>query len=157
MSSKADGTPEQRAFGNWVSESLAYLKETRGLSMRKACQLAGVSHTQVYAWMGQPESTGYVDASPEAVRKFCRAHRLDYAEAARILGWDSRTAKPAPETPRDLEGFIRRAKRMAEHPGTSEERRRELEARITDAEAAVRMQKMAEELLREALGEDADQ
>ncbi|WP_026923322.1 hypothetical protein [Glycomyces arizonensis] len=151
MSSQADGTPEQIAFGRWVEEHLAYLKEVKGISMRAACRRADVSHTQVYAWMGQPESTGYNDASPAAVKKFCTAFGFDYAEAARILGW---TKSEKPETHRDLDGFIRRAKAMAAHPKTSEERRRELQERIDDAEATQRMQRRAEELLREALGED---
>lgn len=154
MSSRADGTPEQVAFGNWIAEQLAFLKEVRGLSMRAACKLAGVSYTQVYAWMGQPESSGYVDASPTAVRKFCKALKLDYNEAVRLLGWNR--SEPAP--PKDLEGFIRRARALADHPGTSTERRRVLEARIEAAETTLRatqdMEKSAETLLREVLEEN---
>jgi transposase len=132
MSSQADGTPEQIAFGNWVSDHLAYLKEVRGLSMRAACKLAGVSYTQVYAWMGQPEATGYVDASPAAVKRFCERLKLDYNEAAEVLGW----VKPkAPEPPADdLDGYIERARDIANHPRTSEKRRRELETGIAIAE-----------------------
>jgi len=134
MSSQADGTPEQVAFGNWVSDQLAFLKEVRGLSMRAACKLAGVSYTQVYAWMGQPEATGYVDASPAAVKRFCERLKLDYNEAAEVLGW-VRPRHPAPEPPKDdLDGYIERARDIANSPGTSEKRRRELETGIAIAE-----------------------
>lgn len=157
MSSRADGTPRQVAFGRWVASQLEFLKEVRGLSMRAACKLAGVSHTQVYSWMGQPESKGYVDASPAAVRKFCTALRLDYNEAARLLGWVQPEAAPAP---RDLEGFIHRARALADHPKTSDERRRVLEARIAAAESTLRaaqeMEKSAEALLKEALEDPED-
>jgi len=155
MSSQADGTPEQKAFGNWVSDQLAFLKDTRGLSMRAACKIAGVSHTQVYSWMGQPESSGYADASAAAVKRFCERLKLDYKEAAVLLGWVKAEAPPPP--PKDLPGFIDRAQRLANHPRTSPERRRVLEAQIKVArqtlQAARDMERTAEELLREALGE----
>lgn len=157
MSSRADGTAEQIAFGKWVASQLAFLKEVRGLSMRAACKLADVSYTQVYAWMGQPETRGYVDASPTAVRKFCTALRLDYNEAARLLGW---TQAEVPLPPRDLEGFIRRARALADHPKTSERRRRELEVRIAEAEFALRavkeMEKSAQSRLQEILEDPED-
>lgn len=133
MSSQADGTPEQVAFGNWVSEQLAFLKDVRGISMREACRIADVSHTQVYAWMGQPESTGYVDASGPAVKRFCKRLKLDYTEAAEKLGW-VKPQQTAPEPPKDPEGFIRRARAMAEHEDTPEEERIILLARIAAAE-----------------------
>lgn len=163
MSSQADGTPEQIAFGRWVEEHLAYLKEVKGISMRAACRRAGVSHTQVYAWMGQPESTGYNDASPAAVKKFCKAFGFDYAEAARILGW-TKPENPE-ETHRDLGGFIRRAKTEAAHPKTTAERRRVLEERIKTAEqmrqtaahnrlTADQIDRAAEALLRDALSKN---
>jgi hypothetical protein len=160
MSSQADGTAEQKAFGNWISDQLAYLKEVRGLSMRAACKLAGVSHTQVYSWMGQPESSGYSDASPAAVRKFCTALKLDYNEAARLLGWVKTDPVPSPAD--DLSGYIERARGLAAHPKTSPKRRRVLEARIAEAEfrqrAALELVQSAEDQLRDALEdpEDAD-
>lgn len=138
MSSQADGTPEQKAFGNWVSDQLAFLKDTRGLSMRAACKIAGVSHTQVYSWMGQPESSGYADASAASVKKFCERLKLDYQEAAVLLGW-VKPERPVPEpAPKDPEGFIRRARAMAEHEDTPEDERIILRARIAAAEMHLR-------------------
>src|SRR5690606_41351866 len=77
---------------------------------------------------------------------------LYYTHPARILGW---AESPTEERHRDIEGFIRRARAEAAHPDTTEERRRVLEERIENAEASQRMQQMAIDLLREALGEDA--
>ena len=157
MSSQADGTPEQIAFGNWVSDQLAYLKEVRGLSMREACRIAGVSHTQVYAWMGQPESAGYVDASGPAVKKFCTRLKLDYTEAAEALGW---VKSSAPEPPKDPEGFIKRAREMAEHEDTPEEERIILLARIEAAEMHLKnardSERRFEELMRGVFEDEKD-
>lgn len=128
--------------------------------MRAACKLADVSYTQVYAWMGQPEASGYVDASAGAVRKFCQRLKLDYNEAAEILGWVKSSSDPQPKDP---ERYIRQARAIAEHPGTSERRRRELESRIRIVESTLRASQEAErarrdadDLLREALGESED-
>jgi transcriptional regulator with XRE-family HTH domain len=147
------GTPEQREFGKWVSLSLAYLEEVRGLSLRDVAKRSGISHTQIYRWMGRPEAKGYSDAQSESVRQFCYRLKLDYNEAAYAAGW----TKEPPPAPRDAEGFIRRARAMADHPDTTEEDRRDLLARIETAEyklrAAREMERSAEDDLRKVLEE----
>lgn len=160
MSTRDDtyGTPQQRAFGQWVSEMLQYLDDVKGMSLREVARVSGVSHTQIYRWMGQPKSKGYSDPKPEKLKQFCQRLKLDYNEAAEKLGW----VKPAPKAPppKDLPGFIDRARRLAAHPGTSERRRLELESQIRTAEsmqqAARDVERTAESLLREALGESED-
>jgi hypothetical protein len=86
--------------------------------------------------------------------------KLDYNEAAEKLGWVKPKA-PAPAPPKeDLEGFIKRARAIAEHRDTSEDDRRSLEARIKTAEtmrkAAREMERNAEALIREVFEGNED-
>lgn len=148
----AEGPSQQQLdFADWVKDVVdAFGDPPKEWSVTRIAREAGVHRNAIYDWMG-------ARAKPqrETVAKFCKGLGLDYDEPARLLGWNE-----APSVPKDLEGFIRRARALADHPGTSAERRRVLEARIEAAEstfrAAQEMEKTAEALLREALGEDAD-
>lgn len=90
----------------------------------------------------------HVGADPAALQ-----HRLEVAAGRR----EDRPAESTTDLPEDLDGFIERAERLAAHPGTPAERRRELEARIVEAkfarDSAREMERRGEQLLREALGE----
>jgi transcriptional regulator with XRE-family HTH domain len=145
-------TPEQLEFAKWVKDVVdAYGDPPRKWSLSRLSRESGVHRNNIYEWMN---AKAYPQA--ETVKRFCDNLGLDPAEPARILGWHD----GAPTAPRDLEGFIRRARALADHPKTSEERRRVLEARIAAAEATLRaakeMEKSAESLLREALEDPED-
>jgi len=92
----------------------------------------------------------------ESVKRYAESLGIPFEPYAEALGWTEALGSP----PQDLEGFIRRVRGIADHPKTSAERRRVLEARIEAAEAALKaardMEKSAESLLREALGESED-
>lgn len=136
-------------FAEWVQDVVdAYAEPPRKWSMSRLARESGVHRNNLYDWINQK-------AYPQAatLRRFCDGLGLDYTEPARLLGWAD-AAKPDPH--RASEESIERAKKIAAHPKTSEERRRVLNERIENAEAALRMQRMADELLRDALGEDVD-
>lgn len=143
---------EQReAFGHWVEDVVAaFTDPPKKWSVTRIAEKGGVHRNAIYDWIG-------VKAAPkrETVARFCKGLGLEFAEPARILGWTE-----VPRLPNDLEGFIRRARSLADHPKTTAERKRVLEARIEAAESTLRaakeMERTAEALLREALGENED-
>lgn len=151
---RARGNPEGQSqerldFADWVKDVVeAFGDPPKKWSVSRIAREGGVHRNALYDWMAAK-----VAPQRETVARFCKGLGLEYSEPAGLLGWiDS----PSP-APRDLEGFIRRARLLADHPRTSEERRRVLEARIKAAESTLRaakeMERTAEELLREALGE----
>lgn len=127
-------------------------------------EMTGVSPGRVSYWR-----TGYNQPTIESLRAIAEGlaphvgvdplalqHELEVAAGRR-------SGRPAEqfELPDDLDGFLERARRLAAHPGTSEERRRELKASIAEAEfrqrAARDMEREGEDLLRRALGETENQ
>jgi transcriptional regulator with XRE-family HTH domain len=132
--SDASGTPRQREFGKWVSDMLTFLEDTRGMSLREVARKSGVSHTQIYRWMGKPASKGYSDPQSETVRQFCERLKLPYEEAAVILGW-TKKQDPAPSID-DLEGKIRRAKLVLRSKSLTPAQREKYEGMLRDFEAA---------------------
>lgn len=136
MSTQSDayGTPKQREFGQWVSDMLAFLEDTRGMSLREVARVSGVSHTQIYRWMGKPKSKGYSDPQSETVRQFCKRLKLPYEEAAVILGWTKKRDGSPSLT--DLEEKIRRAKKALEWKSLTPEQREKYEGMLADFEAA---------------------
>lgn len=136
MSTRADnGTPKQVAFGDWVEDSLDYLKATEGLTRRGAFEKAGLSHTQVYSWMGMPASAGYADPTPDKVRQFCDRLGLNYTEAATRLGWIQGADSGARRTPTEIELERMRAEAMMRN---FEKRGRLTDARRAKYEAIIR-------------------
>jgi transcriptional regulator with XRE-family HTH domain len=141
-------------FSEWIVAVLAVQKAKYRRSKVKVADLTGVNRNTIDRWIDQKTFV-----SPEALRKFCDALKLDYSEPARILGWDS----PAHSVDADeLAEEIRRAREIAAHPKTSARRRQVLEARIEQAENARRaaassrltaeqMERTAQGLLRDAL------
>ena len=132
--SDAQGTPRQREFGKWVSDMLAFLEDTRNMSLREVARVSGVSHTQIYRWMGKPKSKGYSDPQSETVRQFCRRLKLPYEEAAAILGWTKKQDGTASLT--DLEGKIRRAKAVLQGRSLTPAQREKYQGMLRDFEAA---------------------
>jgi len=151
--SNEDGpTLEQRQeFATWVNDVVeAFGEPPKKWSVTKIAEQGGVHRNAIYDWIG-------VKAVPkrETVARFCRGLGLNYEDPARLLGWVD-----APKLPTDLEGFIRRARGVADHPRTSERRRAELNAQIQQAEVALQaardIEKIAEERLKDALEEPED-
>lgn len=138
----------QKRFAEWLQDVIdTFAEPPYKWSMSRLARESGVHRNNIYDWLN-------MESYPQAVtlRRFCENLGLDYANPARILGWSEDQEE---ERHRDLDGFIRRAKAEAAHPDTTEERRNVLKARIENAEASQRMQQMAMDLLREALGEEA--
>lgn len=154
-----DTDSEDRArqnFADWVERVLADHK-SRGISKSGVARLSGINRNDIDRWLKKETFP-----LPKSVRKFCDNLELDYAEPARILGWN--VGKELARDPVELSERIRRAKLLASQPETSEQRRRELEQQIRIAEqarqaaassrlSAEQMERTAEALLREALGE----
>jgi len=146
-------------FSRWVRRVLAVEKVERQRSKVKVAEVTGINRNTIDRWINRETYP-----SAEVLRKFCDALKLDYSEPARILGWD------APVQPVDADALaeeIQRARRIAEHPKTSERRRKVIEARIESAENARRaaassrltaeqMERTAQALLRDALEDPED-
>lgn len=145
-------TLEQRGeFAKWVEDVVeAFGEPPKKWSVTKIAEKGGVHRNAIYDWIG-------VKAVPkrETVARFCRGLGLEYKEPARLLGW-----MDEPSLPTDLEGFIKRARGVAEHPKTSERRRNELNAQIQQAEIALQaardIEKIAENQLKNVLEEPED-
>lgn len=146
-------------FSVWVRRVLASERSERRRSKVKVAEIGGVGRNTIDRWVNKENFP-----TPEVLRRFCDALKLDYSEPARILGWDT-PVKPV--DPDALAEEIRRAREIVAHPGTSERRRRVLETRIESAEAARRaaassrqtaeqMERTAQSLLREALEDPED-
>lgn len=124
-----------------------------GWTVSRFIRESGVGRATIYDWL-KTDSARIPQV--EKVQLYAANLRIPYEPYAEALGWTESEAAP----PRDLVGFIERARRLADHPKTSPERKRVLEARIAEAEfrqrAALDMERTAEALLREALGEDQD-
>lgn len=150
----ADGpTQQQTAFAQWVKDVVdAFADPPRGWSLSRLARESGVHRNNIYGWMN---ATAF--PQPETLQRFCDNLGLDYADPARVLGWSKEEAQPPSK---DLPGYLERARALAAHPKTSPERRRVLEAKIAEAEfrqrAAQDMEQTAEDLLREALGDNED-
>lgn len=158
----SDSNSEAQArenFSVWLQGVLA-IERAKGKSKSAVAVAVGMNRNDIDRWLKK-------ETFPRAqsVRKFCDALGLDYSEPARILGWDSASGHSA--SPEQLTAKIQRAKAIAQHKGTSPERRRVLEARIAAAEEARRsaanqrlsaqqQERAAEALLREALAEIED-
>lgn len=145
-------TPRQR-FTALVQAELDLRMQDHGWSVSEFIRVSGISRPTMYEWLKQDS-----DRMPSVglVQRYAERLKIPYEPYAEALGWTESEAAP----PKDLEGFIERARALADHPKTSPERRRVLEARIAEAEfrqrAAIDMERTAEELLREALGENED-
>jgi transcriptional regulator with XRE-family HTH domain len=144
----------QKNFSAWLQRVI----DSKGISKRALSKLSGVSRNDIDRWLKMETFP-----QPQTVRKFCDNLELDYAEPARLLGWN--TGAEHSDDPAELGNFIRRAKMLAEHPGTSAERRQELEDRIAAAEqarqaaassrlSAEQMERTAKELLRRVFDEN---
>lgn len=143
-------------FAKWVKDALLAQK-AKGVSKVKVAELADLNRNTIDRWVNKEKFP-----SPEALRKFCDALKLEYAEPARILGWDS--GLPPLTDAAKLGEFIRRARGLAAEEGTSERRRKTIEALIQIAEEARRSaasqrisaeqtEKRAEALLQQLLDE----
>lgn len=133
---------QRREFAKWVEDVVAAFGDPpKKWSVTKIAEKGGVHRNAIYDWMG-------VRAVPkrETVARFCRGLGLEYSEPARLLGW---VDKPEPAT--DLEGYILRARELANHPKTSERRREVLNIRIQVAEEELEMMKEREARARDRL------
>jgi transcriptional regulator with XRE-family HTH domain len=146
-------------FAVWV-EAVLSAQKAKGVPKVKVAELADLNRNTIDRWINKEKFP-----SPEALRKFCDALDLEYAEPARILGWGS--GLPSLTDTAKLGEFIRRARGLAEEEGTSEKRRRTIEALIQIAEEARRSaasqrlsagqtERRAEALLKEILDEGED-
>lgn len=163
MSRRQDSrTPRQR-FTELVQAELDTRMVEHDWSVSQFIRESGVGRATIYDWL-KPESTRVPQV--EKVQLYAANLGIPYEPYAEALGW----SETEEDSPAELEGFIRRAQSIAEHPKTSPERRRALEAQIRIAESTLRgrreaetrlreardMEWDAEALLREALGESED-
>jgi transcriptional regulator with XRE-family HTH domain len=144
----------RRNFAAWLQGVIDDYK-SRGVSKSALARQSGINRNDIDRWLKRETAP-----RPHNLRKFCDNLGLDYAEPARILGWN-REVDP-PQDPAELGEFIRRAKQIADDPRTSQERRVVLLARIEAAEqarraaassrlAAAQMEKAAEAQLKEIM------
>ncbi|HEU4681125.1 MAG TPA: helix-turn-helix transcriptional regulator [Gemmatimonadales bacterium] len=156
---RASGSPtgptqQQLEFANWVKDVVdSYTDPPRKWSVTRVADAAGVHRNVIYAWLNAKVAPQF-----DTVERFCQGLGLDFEEPARILGW----IKSVPQTD-DPERYIRLAREIAEHPGTSAARRAALEAQIKMVELTQRRKQEAERdereadvLLRKALDEIED-
>lgn len=145
-------TPRQR-FTALVQAELDVRMQEQGWTVSRFIQESGIPRVTMYEWL-KPDSERMPKV--ESVKRYAVKLGVPFEPYAEALGWTEAVDAP----PKDLEGFIRRARALADHPRTSPERRRTLGARISAAEAAQRaakeMEQTAEGLLRDALDDPED-
>lgn len=152
-SGKDGPSREQLEFAVWVKDVVdAYAAPPRKWSFSQLARESKVHRNNIYDWLNAkafPQS--------ETLKRFCDNLGLDYAEPARIIGW---SAPEKPEVFRDPEGFIKRAREMAEHEDTPEEERIILLARIEAAEMHLKnardSERRFEELMRGVFEDEKD-
>lgn len=155
MSRREDTRSPRQRFTALVQAELDFRKQEYGWSVNRFIAESKTPRPTLYEWLNTES-----DRMPkiESVTRYAENLKVPVAPYLEALGWAETPSEPAP--PHDLVGFIRRARALAGHPKTSPDRRRVLEARIEAAEAALEaarnMEKSAESLLREALGESED-
>jgi DNA-binding phage protein len=142
-------TLEQRQeFAHWVEDVVeAFGEPPKKWSVTKIAEKGGIHRNAIYDWIG-------ARATPkrETVARFCRGLGLEFSEPARLLGWVEES-----EAPTDLEAYIVRARAIASHPRTSEQRREVLNIRIRGAEEALKMVKELEQQARDRLKQVMDE
>lgn len=145
-------TPRQR-FTALVQAELDLRIQERHWSVSEFIRVSGISRPTMYEWLKQDSDRM---PSVELVQRYAERLRIPYEPYAEALGWTETEAAP----PKDLAGYIARARALAAHKKTSPERRKVLEAKIAEAEyrqrAALDMERTAEDLLRGALEDPED-
>jgi hypothetical protein len=140
-------TPRQR-FSALVQAELDLRMNEQSWSVSDFIRESGISRPTMYVWL-DPNSERM--PSVKLVKRYTEQLRIPFEPYAEALGWTESLAAP----PADLEGFIRRAQGLADHPKTSERRRAELEDQIRQAESALQaardIKKIAEDRLKKTL------
>jgi hypothetical protein len=157
-------TGDQMRVAKWFGCGVKN-KEDQGWSRSKIATEAGLSRKDFYRFLDPAQAP----KSPRSatIRRICSGLQIDYAEAAQKLGWGKDLLiSDAPST-EELGERIRRTRELADHPKTSERRRRELMERVEAAEQALRtaatnrmtaaqIERTAAELLRPVFEENED-
>lgn len=107
--SQADTDRRRRDLAAWFARAVE-AKEALGWSRTKIAIKAGLNRKDLYRWL-DPE---LIPKSPRSatIRRICDGLQLDYAEPARIMGWDVLESGPAGGTPTALEAKIARARAL---------------------------------------------
>ncbi|QDY06117.1 helix-turn-helix transcriptional regulator [Micromonospora sp. HM134] len=104
-------------FGQWVKRVVDHAKATRGLSVPKIADLAGIGNQTIYRWIN---AAGEKLPDPENVRAFCDAVGVPTTEPFQIL-WPGRTDTPTPAQPLSvLDDDFQLLQRRLNDPNTSE-------------------------------------
>lgn len=146
-------TPRQR-FTALVQAELDLRMQERKWSVSRFIEKSGVPRPTLYEWL---KTDSERMPKVESVKRYCARLGVPFQPYAEALGWTEALAEPPP---RDPEGFIRRARAMAEHEDTPEDERRDLMARVEAAEAlmedARERERRAEALIRGVFDEKKD-
>jgi transcriptional regulator with XRE-family HTH domain len=110
----------RRAYAAFVQRVTAHAEETRGLSIPRIADLAGIDNGTIYRWR---DATGKRLPTPESVVAFCDALGIPPAVAFAILwpGKDDQApeAEPLPQDP-DIERQMRELLRKISDPNVPE-------------------------------------
>lgn len=156
-------TPDQIRVAGWFA-GVVKDKEAAGWSRSKIATEAGLSRKDFYRFLDPAQAP----KSPRSatIRRICEGLEIDYAEATERLGWGKEGLSDPPSS-EEINARIKRTREIANHPRTSERRRRDLLERADAAERAMRtaattrltareIERTAEELLRPLFEEDQD-
>jgi len=144
MSRAQDTRTPRQAFTALVQAELDVRMVEDKWSVSRFIRESRIGRTTMYEWL---DPDGKQVPSVESVKRYAENLRVPYEPYAEALGWTEAEAAP----PRDPEGYIERARKLAANPRTSERRRRELEAGIAAAEATLQAgREAAERLIRSA-------
>jgi len=124
-----------------------------GWSVSDFIRESGISRTTVYEWLDENSNR---PPTVVLVQRYAQRLGVPYEPYAEALGWTEAAAAP----PKDPEGFIKRAREMAEHEDTPEEERIILLARIEAAEMHLKnardSERRFEELMRGVFEDEKD-
>lgn len=104
------------AFAAWVKRVLAQAKTSRGLSVPKIADMAGIGNNTIYRWR---DGGGKELPNPEQVLAFCDALDIPPVAAFSILWPGKNEALPAPG-PIALDGDFQSLMRILNDPNTSD-------------------------------------
>ncbi|MBM0275146.1 helix-turn-helix transcriptional regulator [Micromonospora sp. STR1s_6] len=103
-------------FAVWVKRAVQHAKATKGLSVPKIAEVAGIGNQTIYRWM---KAEGKELPDPDTVVAFCDAIDVSPDEPFRIL-WPGKNESATQPEPMPMDGDLQVLMRKLVDPNVSE-------------------------------------